>query len=148
VIVATIAYASFLLLAALLLPDPRFGAQGFHVSFFGALAAGLVMALILAGIRTWIVSKISAIGFSWPTLAGGLLAVLVVLVVANGLLRRDTLAITGLLGWIVTPVIVWIGTIAFERIDATLVKMTQASAAKVQSQVNTVAKHFVQTKES
>jgi hypothetical protein len=149
-LVATASYALLLGLAALILPDPRVllspGAQvdfwhrqdGFHVSWFGAVMVGAIMALILSGIRAWLTQRISGTGFNWPTLAGGFLAVLLVLIFANGILWQNTFFIHGWLGWLVTPLLVWLGTFVYDRFDNRLVGYARQATGTVQGQVTAI----------
>jgi len=153
-LIATASYALLLKLAALLLPDPRvlFGAAnqpgvwsrqtGFHVSWFGALLVGVLMAFVLAGIRAWLTQRISGIGFNWPTLAGGFLSVLLVLVVASGLLGHNIFFIHGLLGWLVTPLLVWLGAFSYERFDDQLVAYAQQTTRSLQTRISTLWRYF------
>jgi MFS family permease len=143
-VIATICYALLLGLAALLLPDPRLviGGRGFHASIVGALIAGAVMALLLSGIRTWLTTRISGTGFNWPTIGGGLLAVVLVLLVANGLLWENTFAIRGILAWVVTSLVVWLGTFVFDRIDNQLIGYTQDAVGNLQGHVTAVRQNL------
>lgn len=138
-LITTGCYALLLGVAALLQPDPRWSittANGFHVSVFGSLVTGALMALLLAGFRTWFASRISGTGFHWPTLAGGLLSVFVVLLVANGLLSWNTFYIRGPIGWVVTPVLVWLGTVAFDKFGGALTGHTQRAASSISGHVS------------
>ena len=149
--VATASYAALLGLAALLLPNPNdlqlatvapytelVPRAGFHVSLIGALLVGALMALLLGGIQNWLVKRISGFGFNWPTLAGGVLAVLLVLFIANGLLDQGTFNIHGLLGWLVTPALVALGAFAYAQVDSQLVGYAQKATGTIHGHASAI----------
>jgi len=149
--VAAASYAALLGLAALVLPNPNdlrligtaphtelVPRAGFHVSLLGAVLVGALMALLLSTIRGWLVARIKKVGFNWPTLAGGVLAVLLVLFVANGLLDPGMFHLRGWLGWLVTPAIVTLGAFAYAHLDQQLVNYAQKASGTIQGHASAI----------
>ena len=154
---ATASYALLLKLCVLLLPDPRpvvsaFGQPGvwrhlagFHASWFGAVIVAFLLAMVLAGVRGWITQRMQAVGFKWPTLAGGFLAVLLVLIVANGVMGQNLFFIHGIVGWLVVPLLTWAGTVIYDKSDNYLFAQAQKTTKKAQSQLSALHQAITQT---
>jgi len=158
---ATVTYALLLKLAALALPDPRVlvgsgpGAAaswqrqpGFHVSWFGALLVGALLALALPGIRGWLASLITETKLLWPTLVGGYLASFVIVGVANGILWQQAFFVRGVLGWLVVPLAVWAGTIGFERFAEQLLNQARRAKARTQGQIAAIKQAIQQPEQA
>jgi len=111
---------------------------GFHASWLGALLVGALLALAMPGIRGWLASRISQTKLHWPTLVGGLLAVGLIVLVANGILWQQAFDVRGALGWLVTPLVIWLGSIGYERFDDELLQYAERTKANAQGRLTAI----------